>query len=81
MVIKLPIGHFEIRISVFSIGNCRFRIEDWRKNMGKTPIPNSKSPIGFFHHLLVISTFSSLVKDKAQYKIEQEIFSFQLKPW
>ena len=48
-MIQLPIGDYEFGIGVFGIGNCEFRIEDWGKiNMGKTPIPNSKSPIVFF---------------------------------
>ena len=48
-MIKLPIGDFELEIDVFRIGDYGFRIEDWVKiNMGKTPIPNTKSPIGCY---------------------------------
>ena len=50
LVIKLPIGDFELMIGVFRIGDWGFRIKVWGKiNMAKTPIPNSKSPIGNFH--------------------------------
>ena len=48
LVIKLPLGDFEFGIGVFRIGDGGFRIEDWGKiDMGKTPILNSKSPIGY----------------------------------
>ena len=44
-MIKLQIGDFEFGIGVFRIGDWGFRIEDLGKtNMGKTSIPNSKSP-------------------------------------
>ena len=49
MVIKLPSGDFEIGTVIFRIGDWGFRIEDWGEiNMGKTPIPNSKSPTSYF---------------------------------
>ena len=49
LVIKLPIGDKKFVMGVFSIGDWGFRIEDFGKiNMGKTPILNSKSPIGYF---------------------------------
>ena len=45
---RLPISHFEFGIGVPGIGNWGFRIKDWGEiNMGKSPIPNSKSPIGY----------------------------------
>ena len=48
-MIKLPIGDFEFGIGVFRIGDWGFSIEDWAKlNMGKTPIPNLRLPIGYF---------------------------------
>ena len=48
-MIKLPISDFEFEIGVFRIGDWEFRTEDKGKiNMGKTPIPNSKSQIGYF---------------------------------
>ncbi len=48
-MITLPIGEFEFGIGIHRIGNWGFRIEDWgKKKMGQTPIPNSKSPIGYF---------------------------------
>ena len=48
-VLKFPFGGFEFGIGVFRIGDWRFRIEDWGKiNMSKIPIPNLKSPIGYF---------------------------------
>ena len=47
-MIKLPICDFLIGIGVFRIGDWGFRIEDWEKiNMGKTPVHNKKSPIGY----------------------------------
>ena len=46
---KLPIGGFELGIGDFRIGDWGYRIENWGKiNMGKTPIHNLKSPIGYF---------------------------------
>ena len=48
MLIKLPLGDIEFGIGVFRIGEWGFRIEDWGKiNMGKKPIPKSKSSIGY----------------------------------
>ena len=48
-MIKLSIDNFKFGIGVFRIWDWGFRIEDWEKiNMGKTPIPSSKSPIGYF---------------------------------
>ena len=48
-MIKLPIGDFAFVIGVFRIGDWGFRIGDWVKiDMGKTPMPSSKSPIGCF---------------------------------
>ena len=48
-MIKLPISDFEFGIGVFWIGDEGFKIEDWGKiHMAKTPISNSKSPIGYF---------------------------------
>ena len=45
-MIKLLIGDFEFGIGVFRIGEWGFKIEVWGKiYMGKTPIPNSKSPM------------------------------------
>ena len=45
---RVQIGHFKFGIGVLRIGNWGFRIKDLGKiNMGKTPIPNSKSPIGY----------------------------------
>ena len=49
MVIRLSMGDLEFGIGVFRIGDLGSRIEDWGKiNMGNTPIPNSKSPTGYF---------------------------------
>ena len=48
-MIKLPISGFEFGTGVFRIGDWGFRIEDWGKiNMGTSPIPKLKSPIGYF---------------------------------
>ena len=56
---KLPTGYIEFGIVFFSIGDLELRIEDWLKiNMGKAPIPNSNSPIGY------LITFSSVMSDK-----------------
>ena len=41
LIIKLPIGYYDLGIGTYRIG-------DWGKiNVGKTPIPNSKSTIGY----------------------------------
>ena len=63
---QIPIGYFEFGIGVFRIGDWGLRIGDWGKiKMGKTPIPNSKSPkVSFFPHQLVTSTISSLIEEK-----------------
>ena len=46
MVKKNSIDDFEFGIIVFRIRDWGFRIGDWGKiNMGKTPMPDSKSPI------------------------------------
>ena len=56
MVIKLPIGDFELDIGVFRIRDLGFK-----SPILKTPIPNSKTPTVHFYHQLVISTLSSLL--------------------
>ena len=46
-MIKIPVGNFEFGIGVLRIGDLGFGIGDWGEiNMGKTPIPNLKSPNG-----------------------------------
>ena len=51
MEIKLPIGDFKFGIGVFRIRDMGFRIEDWGIiNVGKPPIPNSISLIGYSIH-------------------------------
>ena len=49
MVKQIPIRYFEFEIGVLWIGDWGLRIGDWGTiNIGKTPIPNSKTPIGKF---------------------------------
>ena len=43
---KIPISDFELGIGVLRIGDWVLRIVG--KNIGKTPNPNSKSPIVIF---------------------------------